>query len=177
MDKAYKKELVSDFKAIFDQAQAGILIDYKGLTVEELTALRKNLFSEESNLRVIKNTLAKIAAEGTPCEVLADQFVETRAFVYSNSNPVSPAKLIAKEAKNNEKIKLIAGILNSEGTGKLLDIEGIKELGSLPSKEVLIAKLLFILNAPITNFARVLNEIPASLVRVLQAAADSKSKS
>ena len=107
-------------------------------------------------------------------EELAKDFIETRALVYSSSDPVNPAKLIIKEAETNNKIKLVVGVLNSEGTAKILDVPEITALGKLPTKEVLIAKLLYVLNAPATNVARVLNEIPSSFVRVLQAVADSK---
>ena len=174
MEKATKEKLVSEFNEIFSQVFSGILIDYKGMTVDELTNLRKKLFSSQSQIRIIKNKLAKRAAKGTPCEGLSEDFVNTRAFVYSSEDPVAPAKLILKEAEENDKIKLIGGVLNSTGTVTLMDVTEIKALGKLPSKEVLISKLLYVLNAPTTNFVRVLNEIPASLARVLQAAADSK---
>jgi len=118
--------------------------------------------------------LAKIALEGTPFEQLGEYLTETRALVYSEEDVASPAKLITKEANSNDHMKIIAGILVSGETGELLDTNGIKQLGNLPSKEELIAKLLFVLNAPITNLARTLNEVPASFVRTLQAIADSK---
>lgn len=174
MDKATKESLVKEFNEIFSSAVSGVLVDYKGSSVADLTTLRKTLYDQNSRFRVLKNTLAKIALEGTPFEQLGEYLTETRALVYSEEDVASPAKLITKEANSNDNMKIIAGILVSGETGELLDTNGIKQLGNLPSKEELIAKLLFVLNAPITNLARTLNEVPASFVRTLQAIADSK---
>ena len=174
MDRATKEILVKEYKDLFSSAITGVLVDYKGLNVEELTELRKTLFEKNSKFRVLKNSLAKIAVEGTPFENLGGHFVETRALVYSQEDVAAPAKIVSEAAKKNEKIKLISGVLVSGEKGEVLDPQGIKALGNLPSKEELIAKLLFVMNAPITNFARVLNEVPSKFVRTLQAIADSK---
>lgn len=172
MDKATKQELVTDYNGIFQSAQVGVVVDFKGMTVDELTKLRKSLYEKGSRFRVLKNTLAKRGADGTPFEGIKDQFVKTRALVYSDEDIVSAAKIMSTEAKANEKLSIVGGLLVNNGEGEVLDEAGIIALGSLPSKEELIAKVLFVLNAPITNFVRTLNEVPASFVRVLQAAAD-----
>lgn len=174
MKRNVKEELVSEYKGIFSDAAAGILVDYNGLTVEELTTLRKSLMEKGSRFRVMKNTLAKIAAAGTPYEALVDDFTSTRAFVYNAEDVVAPAKVITEAVKGNEKLKLIGGVLATGDKGELLDATGVKDLGNLPSKEELVAKLMYVLNAPITNFVRTLNEVPASFVRALQAVADKK---
>lgn len=174
MDRATKELLVKEYKDLFSSAITGVLVDYKGLNVEEITDLRKTLYEKNSKLRVLKNSLAKIAAAGTPFEPLGEQFVETRALVYSEEDVAAPAKIITDAAKKNEKIKLISGVLVSGEKGEILDGVGIKALGNLPSKEELIVKLLFVMNAPITNFVRVLNEVPSKFVRTLKAVADSK---
>ena len=174
MDKTTKESLVKEFNEIFSSAVSGVLVDYKGSSVADLTTLRKTLYNQNSRFRVLKNTLAKIALEGTPFEQLGEYLTETRALVYSQEDVASPAKLITKEVDSNDNLKIIAGILVSGETGELLDKNGIKQLGNLPSKEELIAKLLFVLNAPMTNLARTLNEVPGSFVRTLQAIADSK---
>ncbi|MCG8337736.1 MAG: 50S ribosomal protein L10 [Proteobacteria bacterium] len=174
MDRATKELLVKEYTELFSSAVTGVLVDYKGLNVEELTELRKTLFEKGSRFRVLKNSLAKIAATGTPFENLVDQFVETRALVYSKEDVAAPAKIVTDAAKKNEKIKLISGLLVSGEKGEVLDNQGVKALGNLPSKEELLTKLLFVMNAPITNFARTLNEVPAKFVRTLQAVADSK---
>lgn len=174
MDRAAKELLVEEYKQLFSSAITGVLVDYKGLNVEELTNLRKSLHEKNSRFRVLKNTLAKLAASGTPFEELSDQFTETRALVYSQEDVASPAKVMTEAAKANEKIKVISGLLVSGEKGEVLDLAGIKELGTLPSQEELIVKLLYVMNAPITNFVRVLNEVPSKFVRTLQAVADSK---
>lgn len=174
MERSEKEALVAEYKEIFSSAVSGVLVDYQGSTVEELTNLRKTLHAKDSRFRVMKNSLAKIAAVGTPYEGLSDYFVKTRAFVYSDSDAAAAAKILTKAADKYDNLELVAGGLVTGETGEVLDVAGIKALSNLPSKEELIAKLLFLLNAPITNFARVLNEIPASFVRVLQAVADSK---
>ncbi len=174
MDRATKELLVKEYTELFSSAVTGVLVDYKGLNVEELTELRKTLFEKGSRFRVLKNSLAKIAAAGTPFENLVDQFVETRALVYSKDDVAAPAKIVTDAAKKNEKIKLISGLLVSGDKGEVLDNQGVKALGNLPSKEELLTKLLFVMNAPITNLARTLNEVPAKFVRTLQAVADSK---
>ena len=174
MDKTRKETLVKDFNEIFSSALTGVLVDYKGSSVADLTELRKNLYEKNSKFRVLRNSLAKRAVVGTPFEKLRDLFIETRALVYSDQDVVAPAKLITEITQKNENIKLIAGILVSGEKGKLLDTNGLKELGSLPSREELLVKMLYVMNAPITNFVRTLNEIPAGLVRVLKSLADSK---
>ncbi|MGK0288684.1 MAG: large subunit ribosomal protein L10 [bacterium] len=174
MNRSTKEVLVSEFKEIFESSVTGVLVDYQGLTVEELTTLRKALFTGQSRMRILKNTLAKRAAEGTPFESLSEQFVSTKAFVYSSEDVVAPSKILTEQAKKNDRVKIVGGTLVSKGTGELLDLDGVKALGSLPSREELVAKLLYVLNAPVTNFVRTLNEIPASFVRVVQAVADSK---
>lgn len=175
MLKSQKAELVEEFNGIFSEAVTGILVEYQGMTVEELTKLRKSLYENGTRMRVVKNTLAKRASEGTPFEGLGEFFTKTRALVYNPEDVVSPAKIITKAAEENEKLKVIAGVLVSGDQSEVLDQAGIKALGNLPSKEELIAKLLYVLNAPITNFVRTLNEVPSSFVRVLQATADSKN--
>ena len=105
---------------------------------------------------------------------MADHFVETRAFVYSETDPISPAKIIVEGAKTHEKMKVISGSLITDGIGTFLSESAIKELASLPSREELIVKLLFLFNAPITQFVKTLNEVPSKFVRTLQAVADNK---
>ena len=175
MERSHKEALVAEFKEIFTSAQSGVLVDFQGMTVEELTKLRKSLFGGQGRFRVLKNRLAKIAAQGTPFEALAEDFSQTRAFVYSSVDPVATAKIMTKEAKTNEKLKLISGVLVTGDQSSKLTVAEIQDLGNLPSREELVAKLLYVLNAPITNFVRTLNEVPGSFVRTLQAVADSKN--
>ncbi len=175
MDRSTKEALVAEYGDIFKSAVSGVLVNYKGITVEELTTLRKTLYEKNSRFRVLKNSLAKIAANGTPCEKLSEHFTETRAFAYSDKELAAPAKVISDEAKTNDKLKLIAGVLVSGEKAEVLNIEGIETLSSMPSREDLLTKLSYVMNEPATNFARVLNEVPSKFVRVLQAISDSKN--
>lgn len=175
MERAAKELLMKEYQELFASAITGVLVDYKGLNVEELTLLRKSLFEKHSKFRVLKNSLARIAATGTPFEKLGEQFVETRALVYSQEDPLAPAKIITEAAKKNEKIKLISGVLVTGNKGEVLDSQGVKALATLPGKEELLVQLLYVMNAPITNFVRVLNEVPGKFVRTLKAVADSKA--
>ena len=93
MNRSAKEALVAEYGDIFNSAVSGVLVDYKGITVEQLTTLRKTLFEKNSKLRILKNSLAKIAAAGTPCENLSEHFTETRALVYSKEDIAAPPKL------------------------------------------------------------------------------------
>lgn len=175
MDRSTKEELVEEYSNIFKNAVSGVLVDYKGITVEELTILRKALYGKNSKFRVIKNSLAKIAAKGTPCEELSEQFVDTRAFVYSDEDIAAPAKIISDEVKKNKKLSMVAGVLVSGEKSEVLDISGVEALSNMPTREDLLVKLLYVMNGPATGFVKVLNEVPASFVRTLSAIADSKN--
>ncbi len=174
MNRKEKEILIEELKGIFQSSAAGVLVDFSGLTVEELTNLRKKLYEQQASFRVLKNTLARIAAKGTPFEDLISSFKENRALVYSQENPISPAKTIVEGAKDNEKLKLINGMLVTDGTGKVLSSSEVASLAALPSKEELIVKLLFLLNSPITQFVRTINEVPSKFARTLQAVVESK---
>ncbi len=175
MERSHKEALIAEFQEIFNKAQSAVLVSFQGMTVDELTAIRKNLWVKDARIRVLKNRLARIAAKDTPFESLSDDFVQSRAIVYSETDAVATAKVMTEAAKKSEKLEIVSGVLVTSGAGQKLDLSGIKELGDLPSKEELVAKLLFVMNAPITNFVRTLNEVPASFVRTVQAVADSKN--
>lgn len=175
MDRSEKEALVQEYKEIFVNAPSGVLIDFQGLTVEQVTTLRKKLNEQHATMRVMKNSLAKIAAKGTHFEVLENDFVQSRAFVFSEEDPVAPAKIVADAAKDFEKLQLVSGALITGDKCDRLDAEGVKALGNMPSREELLVKLLFLMNAPATQFVRTINEVPAKFVRALSAIADSKN--
>jgi large subunit ribosomal protein L10 len=151
-----KEELVGSLSELFKAHQVGFLVDFKGMTVESVTDLRRKLYGAKTRMRVIRNRQAKIAARGTPFEPMAAQMNNTRAFVFG-ADPVAPAKVILKYASDNEKFKIVTGVLvNRAGAGELLDPKQIKVLGSLPPRDELIAKLLYVMKAPQTNFVRTL---------------------
>ena len=176
MKRENKEELVGSLATLFKDIQVGFLVDFKGMTVESVTDLRRKLHGAKTGMRVLKNRMAKIASKGTPFEPLAPHMVETRALVYGR-DPVGPAKVLLKYAQDHERFKLVTGVLVSRaGAGELLDAKKIKVLGSLPPKEELIGKLLFLMKAPPTMFVRTLNEVPAKFVRTLAAVRDAKQK-
>lgn len=165
--------MVGNLGEIFGKSQVGILVDYRGLTVAEVTELRRRLHETSTGMRVLKNRLAKIAIKGTPFEPLADSLVDTRALVFGD-DPVGPAKVVSTFQRDSEKFTVLQGLLVTKEQGSLLDPEQIKALGSLPPREVLLAQLLTVFNAPIGNFVRTLNEVPAKFVRTLAAVAAAK---
>jgi large subunit ribosomal protein L10 len=118
-----------------------------------------------ATFRVIKNTLAKRAVEGTPAEGLVDVFVGPVAAVWTGEDPVSPAKMLKGFAKQSDGFELKAGVVE----GSVVDVNGLEELASLPTKEELISKLLALINAPATQLLRTINEPASSLARVLGA--------
>jgi len=136
------------------------------MTVAQMGDLRRQLHNAGVSMQVVKNTLARRAAEGTGEEL----FTGPVAIAYGK-DPVGMAKAIADFAKANEALEIKGGVLD----GKLIDEQGIKALASLPSREVLLAKLLGSMNSPITGFVRTLSEVPASFVRTLAAIRDQKT--
>ena len=176
MKRNEKEELVGTISTIFKENQVAVLVDFKGMTVESVTDLRRKLYGAKTHMRVIKNRMAKIAAKGTPFEPLASEMTNTRALVYSK-DPVAPSKVMSKYAEDNDKFKVISGVLvSSTGKGEILDAKKIKALGNLPPREELLGKLLFLMKAPQTNLVRTLNEVPGKFVRTLAAVRDAKAK-
>lgn len=165
-----KKELVERLSKLFADSEISILVDYKGLDVEAVTALRAKLRQAGIHMEVVKNTLLKRAAEGTDAALMNDYYKGPSAIVLSEQDPVAPAKILVDFAKDNDKLEIKAGALS----GKLLDIEEIKQLAKMPSKEELLAKLVYTLNAVPTSFVNVLSGVPRSFVNVLNAVKDQK---
>ncbi len=176
MDRSQKEAQVAEIREIFTSASAGVLVDYRGLEANQLVELRQQLNKSASAMKVIKNTLARIASEGTPFAVMESEFVETRALVYSAEDPVGQAKILTDFVKENPKLIIKAGVLADANRTSLLKAEEVEALAKLPSREELIVKLLFLMQAPATQFVRTLNEVPAKFVRALSAIADSKSE-
>ena len=165
-----KKQIVAQLKDKFGQAKLVILTDYKGLNVAAMNDLRAKLREAGIDYHVVKNTLLRRAAQDTDAAALIDSFTGPSAIAVSLDDPVAPAKVLAEFSKANEKLEIKAGVME----GKILDASSIKALASLPSREVLLAKLLSVLVAVPTGMVTVLNEIPAKFVRVLAAVRDQK---
>ncbi|MEH0022771.1 MAG: 50S ribosomal protein L10 [Desulfobacter sp.] len=170
MNISQKQELVERLSKQLSEAEIAIVVDYKGLTVLQITELRAKLRDAGVQMEVVKNTLMRRASQGTGAEVLTDLYKGPNAIVTSQDDPVAPAKILADFAKDNEKLELKGAALS----GSLLDEEGIKQLAKMPSKEELLAKLVYTLNAVPTNLVNVLSGVPRSFVNVLNAVKDQK---
>ncbi|HAR33324.1 MAG TPA: 50S ribosomal protein L10 [Desulfobacter sp.] len=165
-----KKELVENLAKELGDAEISFLVDYKGLTVSQVTELRAKLREVGAQMAVVKNTLMRLAAKGTGSEVLIDLFKGPNAIILSKDDPVAPAKVISEFLKTNEKVQLKGGALG----GKFLSPEDVTQLAKMPSKEELLAKLVYTLNAVPTNFVNVLAGVPRSFLNVLNAVKDQK---
>jgi large subunit ribosomal protein L10 len=166
-----KKEVVAEVSAQLTKAQAVVLAEYRGLPVEDITKLRQQARASGVYLRVLKNTLARRAVQGTPFEKLADQMVGPLAYGISD-DPVSAAKVLHTYAKGNDKLVIKGGAMPNQ----VLSAKEIGNLATLPSREQLLASLMGTMNAPITKFVQTLNEVPSKFVRALAAVRDAKEK-
>ena len=150
-----KQPIVDEISGAIKDAASVVVVDYRGLTVAEDTQLRKQLREAGVSYKVYKNTLVSRAVEGTEFEGLREVLEGPSAFAISADDATAPARILAKFAKTAPKLEIKAGVV--EGT--FYDAEGIKAIGSVPSREELLSKLLGSLQSPITNLARVLNQI------------------
>ena len=164
MDKSQKKELVSFMRDVMSDAASVVVVNYKGLTVAEMTDLRAKMSEVGASFKVTKNRLTRLALKETDYEGIADLFTGPTAIGYA-SDPVASAKVLAKFAKDNEKLEILGG-----GMGSIvLDIDGIKSLAALPSLDELRGKLVGLLQAPATKIAGVTQAPAGQLARVFGA--------
>ncbi|MFO1464693.1 MAG: 50S ribosomal protein L10 [bacterium] len=171
MNREEKAQAVEELKVRFQKASVTLLAEYQGLTVSELTKLRQELRKNQSELKVVKNTLAGLAIQGTEMEPLTKLFTGPIAVVTTEKDPVAPAKVLVKFAKEFEKAKIKGGFLS----GKTMGAAEIETLSKLPSREEMLAKLLGSMNAPAQNLVNVMSAMPRKLVTVLAAIRDKKS--
>ena len=151
-----KKAIVADVGAQLAGAQTVVLAEYRGIPVEQLTKLRASARDQGVYLRVLKNTLARRAAQGTQFEPLADSMVGPLIYGIS-ADPIASAKVLQNFAKTQDMLVIKAGLYN----GKLLDVAGIKSLASIPSRNELLSQLLGVMLAPVSAMARVLGAVAA----------------
>jgi len=168
--KEDKRRVVEDLHAAWTESTVGIVAEYRGLTVSQMSELRRKLHEANVSMQVVKNTLARRAAEGTGFKAANELFTGPVAIAYG-SEPVGMAKAISDFAKKHKALEIKGGVLD----GKAVDASGIMALANLPSREVLLAKMLGSMQSPISGFVRTLNEIPGSFVRVLAAIRDQKA--
>lgn len=150
-----KQPIVDEIKAMLDGACGAVVVDYRGLTVEQDTRLRKQLREAGVSYKVYKNTLIKRAAEGTEFAALDPHLEGPTALAVSKDDATAPARILAEFAKTAPKLELKASVV--EGT--YYDQAGTQVIATIPSREVLLGKLLGSIQSPITNLARVLNQI------------------
>lgn len=158
-----KEELLQEYEEGLAKAPHAFLLGYQGISVPQVTELRSRVRQSGGEYVVVKNTLALRAIDSKALDQLKEHFVGATAVVFSLNDPVSVAKALTDYAKDVPAIKFKAGMVE----GRAIAADQIKDIASLPSREELIAKLLFLLQSPVTRFARVLAAVPQSFVSVL----------
>ena len=169
--KAFKNDKVALIKEKIDKAQVAIVTEYKGLSVEEITNLRRAIQKDGGDYMVTKNTLAKLAIKDTPYEVLAETFKGPIAIAFGFNDQVAPAKALSKFIKDTKKGEIIAAAMD----GRLMSADEAKALANLPSKEEIYAKMLGCINSPASGIANSINAVMSSLTRAMAAVRDQKS--
>jgi len=165
MDRAQKQTVVAELRDEIGKASHAIVVDYRGLSVNDATEFRRELRKAGSKYRVVKNSLALRALEGTPFEKLGDHFDEMTGVAYSNEDPAALAKALVGFAKTHPAIKVKGGLVEGE---ELLDPEGVKALSALPSLPEMRSMLLGVLQAPSAKLVRLLNTPATQLAQVLK---------
>ena len=150
-----KQPVVQEISERIQGAQSIVLVDHRGLTVEQDTQLRRELREAGVSYKVYKNTMMNFAFKGTEFEGLSQYLEGPSAMAVSTTDATAPARILAKFAKTADKLEIKAGVV--EGT--VYDAAGIAVIANIPSREELISKLLGSLQSPITNFARVMNQL------------------
>ncbi len=166
MEKAQKKQFVEEFNNTAREIETVIVAHYSGLTVAEMTTLRRNVRKSGATIRVAKNRLVKIALKGTNFEPLATLFKGPTAITYSK-DPISAAKAVVEFSKTNPKLVVLGGAMGNT----VLDAGGVQNLAAMPSIDEIRAKLVGLVNAPATKIVQVLQAPPGQLARIFGAKA------
>jgi len=171
--KAQKQKDLEALTEQFKNAKAAMVVGFKGMTVPKDQELRNQLREAGVSYSVVKNTLARKAAEGTPLAQATDQFKGVTAVALSGQDPVNLSKAIAKFSKANPDIfKFKVGIVE----GKVVELRDVEAIASLPSKEELLGKVLYLLNAQAQRLATVISAVPRNLAIVVKQVGDQKSE-
>ena len=165
-----KKVVVTEVAEVASNALSAIAAEYRGLTVDEMTNLRAKARSEGVYMRVVKNTLAKRAVEGTDFECMKEGFTGPLILAFSQEDPGAAARVLKDFGKEHSKlvVKLIAL------GGQMLDASELDRLASLPTRDQAISMLMSVMRAPVEKLARTLNEVPGKMVRTVAAIRDQK---
>jgi len=156
LNRSEKEAVVAEVAGLAAQAQTLVMAEYRGITVADMIKFRANARSQGVSLSVLKNTLARRAVAGTSFESVADQMTGPLIYGFS-TDAVAAAKVVADFAKTNDKLVIRGGAF----AGKALDVNGVKQLASIPSKEVLLAQLCGLLMSPMSRTAVVLGALAA----------------
>jgi len=154
LNRSEKEAVISEVTSLAAQAQTLVMAEYRGITVADMTKLRNDARSKGVTLSVLKNTLARRAVADTGFAVVSDQMTGPLIYGFSE-DAVAAAKVVAEFAKTNDKLVIRGGAYG----GKALDANGVKQLASIPSKEVLLAQLLGLMQSPVSRTARVLSAL------------------
>ena len=171
LNREDKAAVIAEISEVVSNSSAMVIAEYRGLTVQAVTKLRAEARKNGVTLRVVKNTLVRRAVEGTGFAGLADQFAGPLVYGFS-ADPVAVAKVLVNFAKDNEKLVVKGGAM----ANYVMDVEAVKQLASMPSRDELLAKLMATMNEPIAKFVRTLNEVPARFVRTVAAVRDAKEQ-
>lgn len=165
-----KAQIVAEIKEKLSNCSSAILVDYRGLTVEEVTQLRSDFRKNDVDYKVYKNTLTEIAAKELNLDELSPYLKGPTAIAFGVKDPVAPAKILTESMKKLKKMEFKAGIVE----GKIIDVNAVKALADLPSREELIAKMLGSMNAPVSGLVNVLGGTIRSLLYALNAVKEAK---
>ncbi len=174
LTRAQKAERISQLSDNLSRAKATFLVDFNGMDVEQVTDLRKGLRNVDAEMKVVRNTLAKLALKNHPetDQALEGEFVGTNAFVFAYEDASASAKALTEFSKVVEALKVKTGVME----GQKLDAGRITYLATLPGKDELRAKLLSVFMAPATNAVRVMNAVPSGFLNVMNAYKDTKGE-
>jgi len=172
MDKTEKQQIIDELSQAFAQNKSVIVMTFSGLNVADVTELRRKITQSGSDYRVVKNTLALRAAQDTAVAKLASHFAGPTAIVYTAGDPVALAKILTDFVKTHPAISFKGGVLEQS----VLTPAQCQSLAEMPSKEVLLGKVLYLLNAPVARLAGALNSPLMKMALLLKQLAEQKSK-
>src|ERR1700733_13759927 len=164
--RSEKQEDLDKLKVVLAKVSTVILSTFQGITVEDDTKLRRAVQAAGGKYQVVKNTLAESAGSGTPAAGLLKKLTDTTSLAYTNTDPVALAKALTKVAKDVPAFQFRAGLVE----GRVISIAEIQQLANLPSKEELLSKIMFLLNAPAQRLAMTLNALPRNIAVVVSEA-------